>query len=151
MLSEILNAIQELDDEMTQRSQAHVTLFEGPSLTKQADADSADINKIMARYVPGQEQLWFAARPGQYLDVSEVSDYHRAVLLVQETQERFAQLPANVRAVFENNPANLLDAIYDPSRVEELTKLGIFEPPSAPQAPETTASTPTPGETKTPA
>ena len=121
--AEMIAATKDHDEFLKARSAANQTLI-GPdevSETKQSDAHDADVNNIMKRYQPGQEHLWASARPGQWLDTTSALDYQEAHALLTETQDRFAQLPANIRAAFDNDPGKLVDAIYDPTQVERLT------------------------------
>lgn len=104
------------------------------SLARQSEADSADINKIIARYektgiLPVDE------REALFIDVSEMSDYRSAVEQVRLVQEYFAQLPAGTRAAFGNEPARLLDFMSDPANEAKARELGLVEPADKPVAP----------------
>lgn len=109
--------------------------FEGTtSMTKQADAEAADINNIMRNY----NRNGFATpedlkqRIGQYADVTAHVDYNQALNLVREADALFADLPAHVRSAFDNDPSNLVMALHDETRVPELRELGIYEPKTEP-------------------
>lgn len=101
---------------------------EGPTLTKQAFKDECDINVIMARYEKTGILPNMNPREPRFGDFTSVSDYHNACNRVIAAQQAFDDLPAEVRARFENDPGQLLAALQDPSRKEELTQLGLFAP-----------------------
>lgn len=117
----VLAADDDMDGEIPRYAESSVA---GESKTRQADLDSADINKIVKRFerdgiVPLNE------RSGLYLDVSEVGDYRSALELVRKADEYFAQLPAESRAMFGNDPAQFLDVVNDPTQLELLVKAGV--------------------------
>jgi len=102
-----------------------------PSLAIQSARDETDINTIVRRFgvtgmAPGtmREPL-----VGDFTAVPQ--DYHAAVMLSRRTAEAFAQLPAAVRAKFENDPAAVLDFIADASNREQAIELGLIEKPVA--------------------
>lgn len=112
-----------------------------PSLTVQADLDSCDINQIMARYDRTQLDV-FADRvnSGIYQDLASMPDYHSAMDIVVTAQEAFDALPADLRSKFQNDPAQFLDFVEDPSNSAELVKLGLAssvlaDQPSSPPSP----------------
>lgn len=45
---------------------------------------------------------------------------------INAINEEFMKLPAKTRAMFENNPANMLDFIADDSNIEQAIELGIL-------------------------
>lgn len=96
------------------------------SLTRQSEADAADINKIMARYEK-TGVLPVSQREALFIDVSEMGDYRSAVEQVELVNEYFRQLPAKVRAEFDNEPARLLDFMSDPANEARARELGLVE------------------------
>lgn len=96
------------------------------SLTRQSEADAADINKIMARYEK-TGVLPVSQREALFIDVSEMGDYRSAVEQVELVNEYFRQLPAKVRAEFDNEPARLLDFMSDPANEGRARELGLVE------------------------
>jgi len=96
------------------------------SLTKQADAESADINNIVQKY------LQTGVAPGMqgdpiYGDFSDVNDFQAALEIVASANAQFAGLDANVRSRFGNDPANFLEFVNDKSNLEEMVKMGLAE------------------------
>lgn len=103
-------------------------LCDEPSMTKQADADSCDINKIMARYEKTGVLQHVALNPGFYADVSAVPDYQAALAIVESADSLFASLPASIRGRFDNDPAAYLAFVSDPANRDEMEKLGLLKP-----------------------
>lgn len=113
--------------------------FEQPSLTKQSMAAETDINVIMAKYQrTGLISHWMHG--GSYEDLTNATNYHDAMNMILDAQDAFMQLPARVRKHFGNDPAQLMAAIDDPSRADELRELGILA-----EVPEPVTGTPEPG------
>lgn len=95
------------------------------SLTNQSDLEGSNINNIMARYektgfVPGTD------RAPQYGDFSEVGDYHSLQIKIKNAERAFEQLPASVRARFDNDPGKLVNFVADPANLKEVVKLGLL-------------------------
>lgn len=120
----------------------------GVSRTKQADAERANINSIMSKYartgtVPAN------LRQASYGDFSNVGDYLTARLRIQEAEESFAALPADVRKHVNNDPAELLDLLDDESRREEAIALGVLQGPE--ESPPIPPAQPTEADPEAPA
>lgn len=98
------------------------------SLTLQSQAQDADINVIMKRFgVSGV--LPQVAVPPSYGDFdSDVMDYGSALRLIQSADKSFAQLSAQVRAKFDNDPAAFLDFCENPANLEEMRFMGLAVP-----------------------
>lgn len=112
-----------------------------PSETKQSFAEEVDINTIVRRFgLSGQ--LPTGVRMPTYEDFTDVTDFHTAANAIALANEAFEQMPAEVRARFQNNPGNFVDFCADANNLEEARKLGlvpaaevVVEPPVAPVAP----------------
>lgn len=121
------------------------TVFEDPSLTVQSDADRASIRHILGKY----KEMGLAAgmqAAGEFVDLSELTDYTQAMRVVRASETAFMQLPAEARKVFKNDPATWLDAVQgaefgDQEKMDQLVKAGLVKaavvPEKAPAAPET--------------
>lgn len=122
----------------------------GPSRTKQAMKDECDINNIMKRYKTTGLITHVKQNPGEYADVSEVSDYRTSLNRIKNAEKNFSRLPATLRARFDNNVADFLDFASNPDNLEEMTKLGIIpkgkEPAAAPAPDPKKEPPPTSGE-----
>ena len=101
--------------------------YYGPSLTRQSEAAYADINKIMAKYrktgvLPPQ------TREGFYADISEVGDYREALARVEQMDEQFSSLPADLRIKFNNDPAEFLDFVSNEENMDKIEEMGLISP-----------------------
>lgn len=98
----------------------------GKSRTRQQDADYADINKIMAKYIK-TGVLPVATRQGFFDDVSTVGDYREAIERVEHAEKWFMALPPKIRFKFENDPAQFLDFVSNPENMSEIEEMGLIE------------------------
>lgn len=95
-------------------------------MTKQSHKDECDIHKILSNYKRTGIISHITQRQAMYADLPDAIDFQASIELVREAQEAFAELPATVRETFRNDPYQLLAAIGDPARTEELRALGIL-------------------------
>lgn len=93
-------------------------------LTKQSEKEAADINKIVAAY--GKSGVWTNVNPlePRYQDNTYVTDLLAAHNLIQEANEQFYSLPAEVRSLAENNPIKFAEMLTDEGAVAMLEQLG---------------------------
>lgn len=105
-----------------------------PTLTSSVDAEEADANYVIEKFRKTGITP-FTRGKGQYLDISSLPDnLFEAQQLINETTERFNELPAKARLRFNNNPEEMYKFLQDPRNQEEAIKLGLLEVrPSAPQ------------------
>jgi len=107
----------------------------GEALTKQADKDSADINIIVKTYGTSNEFANVNPMTPRYQDNTEVMDLIQAKNLWNEAVSEFEKLPAEVRALANNDPIVFLDMLTDEDAVAALKKRGLpikeVEPPDA--------------------
>lgn len=96
-----------------------------PSLTKQADMKEADVNFIMKKYEKTGLLPTIQGVP-QYGDFSQVTNYHEAILQIQEAHEAFEALPAKLRLRFGNDPGEFVEWIDNPANQQEAIKLGLI-------------------------
>lgn len=97
-----------------------------PSMTQQQYRDECDINHLMDRYMKTGE-LPVHRKTGYFIDVSETPEsYHAAMDLVLQADDAFNLLPAQTRARFQNDPAQLLGFLNDPKNKDEAQKLGLI-------------------------
>ena len=95
--------------------------------TKQSFKEECDVNNIVNRWLKSGLMPSANVVPAQFLDVSEIPDYQTSLNLVNQANAMFANLPANVRDRFDNNPAKLLSFVQDKSNLEEAINLGLCE------------------------
>lgn len=101
-----------------------------PSLADQTYADECDIHHIIATFnTTGIIDSVGAHDPAtlQYGDTTLLPDYETACNLVANVNAEFADLPSNVRAEFNNDPRDLLDALTstDEKVIARLEELGL--------------------------
>lgn len=108
---------------------------QGDSLTVQSMAEDADINVLMYRYgITGK--MPENPRVPVYADFSEISDYRSALEAVMNASAGFMELPANVRARFENDPQMLLEFLANDINRAEAIQLGLVNAPPPDKLPD---------------
>lgn len=98
-----------------------------PTRTQQSFKDECDINVIMERFgktgqVPGN------LRVPSYDDFTGVTDFQSAMNAVREASENFMELPAKVRARFDNDPQLFLEFVASEDNRQEAVDLGLVKP-----------------------
>lgn len=93
-------------------------------MTQQAHKDEADINSIIRRWRAGSAIPENHRQP-HYGDYSGVEDYHAELNRVNEAEEQFMRLPAEVRRDVGNDVGKFLLKAQDPEGLKELIALGL--------------------------
>lgn len=118
---------------------------EEPTLAQQQFKDECDINNILRQFnITGQ--LPDASLSPLYGDFTGISDYKTALDRVIATDEEFMNLPAQLRARFNNDAAELIQFLDQEENRLEAEKLGLLKPKEIITAPAVEESTPTPKE-----
>ena len=120
-------------------SDEHATVNMEPTMTQQHFKEECDINTIMERFgVTGE--LPTNIRQPMSADFIEAMNFHEAQNALLEAKNSFMELPAQVRAKFENDPAALiqyleadLDENGSKEREEFMGKYGLAKPSATPQ------------------
>jgi len=100
-------------------------IFTKPSRTQQQFRAECDINTILERFnVTGQ--LPVGSVQPQYGDFSGITDYQSALNAVMSAQDSFLELPAKIRARFDNDPALFVEFASDEANREELKAMGLL-------------------------
>jgi phage internal scaffolding protein len=100
---------------------------EEPSLAQQQFKDECDINNILRQFnITGQ--LPDAPLSPKYGDFSGIFDYKTALDRVISADEEFMNLPAVLRARFDNDASNLIEFLENDQNRAEAEKLGLVEP-----------------------
>lgn len=103
---------------------------EEPSLAQQHFKDECDINNILQKFsITGI--LPEAPLSPRYGDFSGIGDYHTALNRVIAAQDEFEALPAQIRARFQNDPAQLIEFLADENNRPEAEELGLVEKAAA--------------------
>lgn len=92
---------------------------------KQSFKDEVDINTIVKRFGIGHE-LPPNPKVPEYGDYTNIPDFHTAMNLVATTRENFEELPAAIRAKFDNDPTAYVDFCLNPDNREELKQMGLL-------------------------
>jgi len=118
--------------------------FSKSSLTKQSFRDECDINNILRKFnVTGQ--LPIGSVQPQYGDFSGITDYQSALNAVMAAQDSFLELPAKIRAKFDNDPALFVEFASDEANRDEMKAMGLLRQETA-QAVVSSPSEPVQGE-----
>lgn len=100
---------------------------EEPSLAQQQFKDECDINNILRQFnITGQ--LPDQPLSPKYGDFSGISDYKTALDRVIAADEEFMNLPAIIRARFDNDASNLIEFLENDQNRAEAEKLGLVDP-----------------------
>lgn len=106
------------------------TTFEADGLTHQSFAEDADINVLAKRFGLDKATMPVAPiDPRYYGDFSDVPDLRTALDLVRDAENRFMDLPAPLRAKFDNSPAKMWRFVNDPDNAHEAVRLGLLRAP----------------------
>jgi len=102
---------------------------EDASLTQQHFKDECDINNILRQFnVTGI--LPENALSPRYGDFTGVVDYHSALNQVIAAEDEFMSLPAELRARFQNDPAQLIAFLENAENKNEAIELGLVNKPA---------------------
>lgn len=117
----------------------HVTgvVFTPPRRVKQSHVAECDINTIMKQYSQTGQLKHISARAqmGEYLDLPDQVDFQASLQIIKDGETAFAGLPAKTRDRFDNDPANFLAFMANPTNQDEAVQLGLMtKPPAPPQA-----------------
>lgn len=100
--------------------------FPGPGRTRQSAKAECDINNIMSRFQKTGVFDFTTRKLPSYGDVTGVQ-FDSAMQLISEARAMFGDLPASVRAEFDNDPAAFLDFASDPANADALVEMGLAE------------------------
>ena len=113
---------------------------EDASLAQQHFKEECDINTILQKFnITGL--LPENSLSPRYGDFTGIGDYHTAMNRVFAVQEEFEAIPAQIRARFNNDPANLIEFLDNSDNRPEAEKLGLVEKATA-EAVEVAINTP---------
>lgn len=99
------------------------TINDEASMTIQSAAEETDINTIVRRFGLTQQMPQNPALP-RYGDFTEVTDFQSALDRVQQAQEQFNAMPAEMRAYFRNDPQALME-YHEAHGQDEVVALGM--------------------------
>lgn len=93
--------------------------------TRQEMTKECDINRIMARFDKTGAMEHVNKHAASYGDFDAL-DFHSALNLLKRTEQMFAELPADLRRDFGEDPAAFLSYVQDPANLEVLEKRGLL-------------------------
>lgn len=118
------------------RPHAHVYAPEDPEvITKQEFKDECDIHNILAQYKRTGIVTHVQNAAPRFEDLPDDIDYQFALNTVIAADDAFMALPASVRAEYNNDPGELLDALHKPENEDKFIKLGLIKPKPEPVSP----------------
>ena len=100
----------------------------GESRTQQHFKNECDPNQIMKRFQQTGIITHVNQMPPSIGGVTGQT-FTEAMFTVKAAEAEFMRLNSTIRAHFENSTSNYLDAIHDPSRVDELCEIGLLVKP----------------------
>lgn len=109
--------------------EAGVSFDHEPSMTQQQFKDETDINTIVRRFgltgeLPNGINM---PRSGDFTDAP---DFQTAMNLIRQAEEAFLEIPGEIRARFDHDPAKVIAFLEDEKNRDEAIKLGFIEKPT---------------------
>ena len=113
----------------------------GESLTQQHFAHQQDVRNIISQYDKTGLIANVAKGVAKYGDYSEVNEYRESLDLVNNANDMFMQLPAEIREMFKNNAGVFFEFATNPENEDKMVKLGLREPAPFEDVPPTSNET----------
>lgn len=98
-----------------------------PSKTDESFGPDCDINNIYKKWMKTGDDSILKQRQGAYLDLTNIPDYATALNTIQQANDEFMSLPAEIRKKFANDPQEFISFLKDPINDAEAVKLGLKE------------------------
>ena len=105
----------------------------GESMTQQQFKAECDVNNILAKYKRTGMLSHIQKHQGNFGDFSSIEDYQSSLGKLMQAQQSFESLPSELRAKFENDPAQLISFLSDEKNNAEAVKLGLKIERKAPE------------------
>ena len=105
----------------------------GESMTQQQFKAECDVNNILAKYKRTGMLSHIQKHQGNFGDFSSIEDYQSSLGKLMQAQQSFESLPSELRAKFENDPAQLISFLSDKKNDAEAIKLGLKIERKAPE------------------
>ena len=105
-----------------------LTKIEGESMTQQHFAQEQDVRTIINQYDKTGLIANVARGVAKYGDYSEVNEYRESLDLVNNANEMFMELPAEIREKFKNNAGVFFEFATNPDNKNDMIKMGLREP-----------------------
>ena len=101
--------------------------FTEPSLTKQAFAETCNVNSIMRRFTSTGVIEHLNHRKPNY-GFCTGDDFRTSLDVIAQANASFGELPSDIRERFQNNPAEFFDFVQNPENRPEMAEMGLLEP-----------------------
>lgn len=98
------------------------------SETDQSMKKSCDINNILKAYTAQGQSLPQNLDPSLFRDNTNIPSFEAAFDIVNRASEAFYDLPATIRKLIDNDPAQLPSFLADPNNADTLIKHGVLIP-----------------------
>ena len=105
----------------------------GESMTQQQFKAECEVNNILAKYKRTGMLSHIQKHQGNFGDFSSIEDYQSSLGKLMQAQQSFESLPSELRAKFENDPAQLISFLSDEKNNAEAIKLGLKIERKAPE------------------
>lgn len=103
--------------------------------TQQNFKDECDINTIVNNFLKTGELPENIKLP-QYVDYEGIFDFRTAMETLMKAEEAFMELPAPLRAEFDNSPQAFLEFCTNPNNKDALKAKGLLKPEPVPEVKE---------------
>lgn len=100
-----------------------------PGRTKQSHKDETDIRHILRTFDKTGLITHVQAGQQMYGDFTIINEYRENLEFVKRAENEFAELPAEIRKKFQNDPGSFFEFITNPDNNEEMIELGLAERP----------------------
>lgn len=126
------------------------TTVEGESMTQQHFAHEQDVRTIISQYDKTGLIANVARGVAKYGDYSEINEYRESLDLVNNANQMFMELPAEVREKFNNNAGIFFEFATNPENESDMIKMGLREPTESAVVPPKSAEKSTKQPVETP-
>lgn len=100
-----------------------------PKITDPSYQKMCDINNIIAQYQKTGMFPNYPQKVARYINCEDVPSLETAHEAVNLARQAFYELPATLRKLMDNNPANLPSFLSDPENRDLCIKHGLINPP----------------------
>lgn len=101
--------------------------MDGPSRTKQSFKEECDVNNIMRKFTRTGVLDFTNRNQARYGDCTGL-DFQGAMDVVSRARSMFEELPATLRARFDNDPGEFLEFVGNAKNRDEARELGLLKP-----------------------
>lgn len=119
------------------------TVCEGKTRAHQQYKEQCDVNNIIAKYKKTGTVTHVRNKvSGVYADLTNFPSYEEAMQTIVRANHAFLEVPAKIRARFNNDPQAMIDFLTNPENDKEAIELGLKNPPPPPTSPSPTTEAP---------